>query len=1283
MFPTGQQTLRPGGSGPPRSMSFDSTSPVLAGGAARSARVSPSADNLPSFGRRSSAKGSMLEEGNPNEQVLKHEHPWTIKDIGQNAISGILNDPGVQNKSIIKPIKGFDSLPPVPPTAVRKVRDQEFDQYRRSLAEVFDKFQYNRAVGLAAALEGTPILALRDQKANSLADLVEYTDKFGLTDLAHYSHASKPNRKGLTQTQRTRILSVNAPPLNTVPSVFFDLNFDLANPHTFDTVCENSDITSPSNADAVAVNTALQEKVSNYLDTVEVHLIKEISRRSTSFFSALSNLQALHKETHDCVTQIQALRQNLASVSESGPRKGLEVVRMKRRRGNLGMMYGALKLVAEVKQTQPMIQVLLNQGDYVAALDLIEEATLMLRGRPPDDEEGDSKPEALANGILITRRKSVVPRSLDLRGVKSLGNLTSQLSEMSRLIGKMIDNEIFGVVLGDIRAVISQMESSQTRIAPKIQNSPVAVWIRNILNGTYTVHSGTGTPQVAGPVLGPIQEENLRSRLIPLVFGLLRMDRLSMTLQAYKDVLTSEIKAVTRKLYPAALLSNDGQITSPGSVQRKKLEAQTARARQLRTMSFDSFFNLMISVYVSILHILHRVAVIHELQCEIIKLSVERGIIIGGKVVDFAAMQKDADEPESRLKPKKLDEDDDLGSLDILGVPDDETLRSSMARSPTSAQSPSLLSMSDAVGGRSTVAQMIQDSAEIVFAVSDFSHVRCAKLVGVRSEQNAQLNPKDFFRLFGATWEFVVAGEAIAGRMCFGLKGTMLSQAKAFLTHFHEEKTKQMALLIENEQWVQTEVPIDFQKIGQTIVNAGRPTLLNSPPGVRDSYDDIMSPAGSEENLDEGESDLSTGGFAGNEFDRSPMKKHLPPGVNEGKSLKYLVLDGEKFYVVNSVLMFLKMLADYLQCVEYIPALTTDVLNRLVELLKLFNSRTCQVILGAGAMRSAGLKNITARHIALAAQALSVVVIIIPHIRGAIQRHLSAKQQVLLGDFDRLSRDFKDHQSELYTKLVSIMNERLNVHCRSLQATNWEAPAPKDASHDDASPYMVLLVKETATLHKVLSKYLTPPTLKSIMSNVFKAYNERLEQEIKRVELYSSSSKVRLLIDVQYFIQKLSSLENIDGPGNHLEVVVNNMKIRDKRERLASAPVTSSTGTPGQPYAGPAAHGLQRVASNPNNILNGTANSASARPTSLDGGYGQFQGQTGGNMFKGFNFSSSGSSAGRGTSVGANNPPPSSNAGGVVGATKYMSLGEKLRAQNRASMDYGGSKPNSSEEERQ
>ena len=54
---------------------------------------------------------------------------------------------------------------------------------------------------------------------------------------------------------------------------------------------------------------------------------------------------------------------------------------------------------------------------------------------------------------------------------------------------------------------------------------------------------------------------------------------------------------------------------------------------------------------------------------------------------------------------------------------------------------------------------------------------------------------------------------------------------------------------------------------------------------------------------------------------------------------------------------------DYLKVIVNLSMLTTDTMSRVIEFLKAFNSRTCQVVLGAGAMRSAGLKNITAKHL--------------------------------------------------------------------------------------------------------------------------------------------------------------------------------------------------------------------------------------------------------------------------------------------------------------------------------
>ena len=75
------------------------------------------------------------------------------------------------------------------------------------------------------------------------------------------------------------------------------------------------------------------------------------------------------------------------------------------------------------------------------------------------------------------------------------------------------------------------------------------------------------------------------------------------------------------------------------------------------------------------------------------------------------------------------------------------------------------------------------------------------------------------------------------------------------------------------------------------------------------------------------------------------------------------------------------------------------------------------------------------------------------------------------------------------------------------------------------------------------------------MSQIFDFYNLRLEEELKKVDFFTSAGKSKLLAEVQYFIENLSLLEQVDGPGNHLEDVVNNIKIKDKRLQQAQGTV--------------------------------------------------------------------------------------------------------------------------------
>ncbi len=91
-----------------------------------------------------------------------------------------------------------------------------------------------------------------------------------------------------------------------------------------DVVSERSEVVQPtpgsekaSNGHAVAprkalaTNAILQEKLSWYMDTVEMHLIQSISTASTTFFTALGSLRELHSEAAESVEKIKALREGI------------------------------------------------------------------------------------------------------------------------------------------------------------------------------------------------------------------------------------------------------------------------------------------------------------------------------------------------------------------------------------------------------------------------------------------------------------------------------------------------------------------------------------------------------------------------------------------------------------------------------------------------------------------------------------------------------------------------------------------------------------------------------------------------------------------------------------------------------------------------------------------------------------------------------------------------------------------------------------------------------------
>ncbi|KAF8163542.1 hypothetical protein B0H34DRAFT_652127, partial [Crassisporium funariophilum] len=175
---------------------------------------------------------------------------------------------------------------------------------------------------------------------------------------------------------------------------------------------------------------------------------------------------------------------------------------------------------------------------------------------------------------------------------------------------------------------------------------------------------------------------------------------------------------------------------------------------------------------------------------------------------------------------------------------------------------------------------------------------------------------------------------------------------------------------------------------------------------------------------------------------------------------------------------------------------------------------------------------------------------LIPYVRETFRRHLSQKQAVMLVEFDKLKRDYQEHQNEIHSKLVAIMGDRLNAHIKSLKSVDWSVPKPDGGVNE----YMEILVKETVTLHKVLSRYLAPAIVEYVMTQVFAAINHRLSEEYTAIELPHPEAKARLVADAKYLHQKLVLLKNVGAPTGMLETVV-----ADKTYPRSNAPAGPST----------------------------------------------------------------------------------------------------------------------------
>ncbi|CAI7629415.1 hypothetical protein PCG10_008415 [Penicillium crustosum] len=1018
--------------------------------------------------RRGSTASSIMSIGGVLESSHYHGSiSESVAESGQNAISTLLQPPiirtgmttgSVTSSAGFKPPSSRD-IPPVTLTNIKHVDAKVFQPYLSQVGGLYDVFQQSKE---GAGEEALPAQASKSPKPDSDRDsLMPWSPERRSSVMSTGSRSSSPydTRGRRPSSARGRAPAVT--PLSTIPPVYFEEGFHLENPRTFDVISEKSEVVRPprppskddkhanglvpepvqTGRKALATNAILQEKLSWYMDTVEIHLISSISTASKSFFTALGSLRELHAEAADSVNRIQVLRKDLQKIDKEMALGGLKIVNLRRRRENVRMLGAAVAQLRDVVESVSRCEELVEQGDIEEAADGLEEVEKLMAGEKlparaaSEDDEGAPR------------------RIIDLRGIKALEGSSDDLAQLRQRIGMGYETRFLNDLLGDLRE--------------HVQTVPSNVTLQRWGNSFQRQRGGQRSGVSVSPAYMNFNND-LRSKLNTQLNGLARAHYTMSAATSFKTAVLREMKGLIRKHLPSSSDDDNESMVSlstHGGHQLSQQEKSSILARNLRALDSDDAYTMLMNVYTGISESLRR-------------LSVQVKVLL-----DIAS---------------------GLGNSPTSGV-------KSPPRSPNPQSMDQAINSSQIGPTASDLAQdeilQVLDMSSLLGQAVDIAQSQITKVLKVRSEQTAQLSKEEFLRYFTLNRLFADECEAISGRSGTALKTIVGNQIRDFITRFGDGQRHQIVNVMDADRWDAR----DFGDAENTILTR----ILDASTKDIDAWVEV-SKIWIER--------------PGNELAK-PADIAAENGTDKSK-VRSAVIDEQKYILPDSAVAMMRSIEEFDFLMSNIPTMIQDIAPHLLDILKLFNSRSSQLILGAGATRSAGLKNITTKHLALSSQALSFVIALVPYVREFVRRHGQANP--LMAEFDKVKRLCQEHQSGIHEKLVDIMSSRSSVHVNSMKKIDWNSKGATPA----VNPYMETLAKETGTLHRVLSKHLPDMTVSMIMVPVFNSYRDQWTKAFQEADVQTEDGKKRMQADVEYFRTKLSKIEGASEVGDKLLEVV-------------------------------------------------------------------------------------------------------------------------------------------------
>jgi vacuolar protein sorting-associated protein 54 len=359
--------------------------------------------------------------------------------------------------------------------------------------------------------------------------------------------------------------------------------------------------------------------------------------------------------------------------------------------------------------------------------------------------------------------------------------------------------------------------------------------------------------------------------------------------------------------------------------------------------------------------------------------------------------------------------------------------------------------------------------SSLLQSVGNYCHERCANLVSNQSLEKYSGTIEEMEKLTQIVEEFCSGCEEVIGIKSIPLIAAIKAQGTRFCQKFHSERKSKLSLLLDNERWKPAEVPGEFQK------------MINH---------------------------IAKGNF---------MWTKIEDTSNGPSVASPMLMVGEEPYaLVGAALILVQIVSEYARCASHLPLLATQMGRNVIDLLRTFNSRCCQLVLGAGAVHVAGLKMITISNLALVSRALQLVLWLMPQVKNHFNSLDSNGNIGSLNGWITVEKDFVSHIKEIENKMLTIVSQLVNS-----QLVNWDARPPiPSQSFRNISRHFV-------KLHEAIAQVLPAEQIHGVFRIVHKNFKDKLREQLLRNNIINNGTPQHgtVISELTFYLETLRTLK--------------------------------------------------------------------------------------------------------------------------------------------------------------